>query len=666
MAVQINSSTQSSSSSSSYACSSSSVTFGEQEYEAGFGTSLTSYINSRTVMGGAAKEWDPKRIEKRMDKLAQIGGKHQFLKSRTGDTISSCHFTVGDFHKALTDMGGKPVSLEVQLNHPFFEIAEPATIARAGDRAFPIIRIPYNAELESEFRNPQDFLDFCKEHSIEVFWEDTLEPFSAASWWHWNSRKQNLVLISKTDLRFSKIQENPSAFRLEKTEKFDPSFDIFSKKPKTSRAYVFDGDSAALCKLFSTSFQGERGLKMENSSWNLIRYQGKVYFVENLDVASHLEFIDHKGLYHLPSVRVSTTPVQAKVDGTRATVVLSMNQTNSFVSYSHEILTFLLMGVDVVVYDNAGKGLSKGLNSHQGMVEAVDVVGRYLIEGKGLDRDRVIFKGQCAGGFATSKAMERFGTHGWIDQAPQTFSGTAADIVEKKAIKAAEERGGWVSTLSRLVPYTKYAIKATSSMFLPSYDVVDSFSKTDPSAVKIYTIGVPDERGYGGDEMISTDERDSIKEAVKRDPNGYYLTITGGTHVTDWWTDPAVLQRVTDIFARHSLSASIFPSPPKTPNEAVERSYEAFFAKPYNPRTASADERSVYQLFQAVKNQDLDTIRYILFERDSTAYMPFGLADQLSRKSHARLLDLAISLSKRLGNQSFTTRLMLARRRGTI
>jgi len=666
MAGQIDCSSQASSSSQRYASSSSGVTFGEQEYEAGFGTSLTSYINSRTVMRGAAKEWDPKRLEKRMDKLAQIGGKHQFLKSRTGDTISSCHFTVGDFHKALTDMGGKPVSLEVQLNHPFFEIAEPATLAREGGRAFPIIRIPYNAELEPEFKNPQDFLNFCQLNNLEVFWEDTLEPFSAASWWHWNSRKQNLVLISKTDLRFSKIQENPSAFRIEKATKFNPSFDIFSKEPKTSRAYVFDGDSTALRKLFSTSFQGERGLKMENSSWNLIRYQGKVYFVENLDVASHLEFIDHKGLYHLPSVRVLTTPIQPKVDGTRATVVLSMNQTNSFVSYSHEILTFLLMGVDVVVYDNAGKGLSSGLNSHQGMVEAVDVVGRYLIEGKGADRKKIVFKGQCAGGFATCKAMERFGTHGWIDQAPQTFSGTAAEMVKKKADEAARERDGWISGLSSIVPYTKFAIKAASAMFLPSYDVVDSFSKTDPNAVKIYTIGVPDERGYGGDEMISTDERDTIKEGLEHDPNGHYLTITGGTHVTDWWTDPSVLKRVTDIFASHSLSASIFPDAPRTAEEAVERSYEAFFQKPYNPSTATADEKSVYQIFHAVKNQDLKTIEYIMHESSSAAYMPFGLIDQLSTEQHTRLLDLAVSLSKKLGNQSFTTRLMLARRRGTI
>ncbi|WP_420421753.1 alpha/beta hydrolase family protein [Simkania sp.] len=647
--------------------SSDATTFGKQEYEAGWGTSLTSFINSRTVMRGAAKEWDPKRLEKKMVKLEKIGGKHQFLTTRTGDKISSFHFTTDSFHQALTDMGGKPVSVEVQLNHPFFESAQPIDLTKTGFSASsPGICIPYRAEMESEFRNPQDFLDFCHEHKLKVFWEDTMEPFSVASWWHWSSRKQNLILVSRTDARTLKIQENPSAIKIKKSTELNPIFDFFRKEPMTSRAYAFDGDPTALRKLFSASFQGERGLKIENSSWNLVRYQGKVYFVENLDVASNLEYIDMKGLTRLPSVQVLTTPVRPRTDGSRATIVLSMNQTNSFVSYSHEILTFLLMGVDVVVYDNAGKGLSVGLNSHQGMVEAVDVIGRYLIEGKGVDPDRVLFKGQCAGGFATSKAMERFGSHGWIDQAPRTFSGSAADMVEKKAKEAAEEKGGWLSTLSSIVPYAKPIIRAASSIMLPSYDVVDSFAKTDPSAVKIYTIGVPDDKGYGGDEMISPEERDSIKEALKTDPNGHFLTITGGTHVTDWWMDPNVLESVTKIFKSHALSASIFPEGPKTPEEAVAHSFEAFYQKPYSPSSATADEKSVYQIFQAVKDQNLRAIEYIIHESESTGYMPGGLIDRLSTERHSHLLDLATSLSKQIGNQEFTAKLMLARRRSSI
>lgn len=666
MAVQTDYSSQASCSSQSYLATS--TTFGEQELEAGWGTSLTSYINSRTVMDGASKEWDPKRLEKRLEKLEKIGGTHQFLQTRTGDRISSFHFTVGNFHKALTEMGGKPVSIEIQFNHPFFERAEPVSIIKAGASSpDPGVRIPYHAELESEFKNPRDFLEYCHERNFVTVWEDTLQPFSVASWWHWNSRKQNLILIPKIVASRLNIHENPSAFKIVKSDEMDSSyFGVFDKEPKTSRAYVFDGDPTPLRRLFSSHFQKAKGLKIENSSWTLALYQGKVYFVENQGVASHLEYIDHKRLGRLPSVQVLTTPIRPQTEGNRATVVLSMNQTNSFVSYSHEILTFLLMGVDVVVYDNAGKGLSAGLNSHQGMVEAVDVVGRYLIEGKGLDRDRVIFKGQCAGGFETSKAIERFGTHGWIDQAPQTFSGSAGDLVERKVNGAADKKGGWYSTLSRVIPYTKFAITAAASMLLPSYDVVDSFSKTDPNAIKIYTIGVPDEHGYGGDKMISIDERDAIKEALEHDPNGHYLTITGGTHVTDWWTNPSVLERVTDIFARHSLSASIFPDSPRTPEEAVEQSYEAFFQKAYNPSTASADERSVYQIFHAVKDQNLREIQFIMHEQDATAYMPAGLIDQLSTVKHAHLLDLAISLSKEFGNQRFTVSLMLARRRGTI
>lgn len=654
-------------SSSCAAASSSMVTFGEKEYEAGIGTSLTSFINSRTVMRGAAKQWDPERLQKRIQKLEKIGGEHHFLETRTGDQISSFHFTVDRFHQSLTEMGGQIVSVEVQKNHPFFETTQPVTLTKSGSSdPVPGVRIPYSVELESEFRNPQDFLRFCAAKRYEVVWEDTLQSFTAASWWHWSSRKQNLILIPKIPAKRLDLLETPSSVRVEVSSRLDPYFDFFDKKPMTSRAYVFDKDPIAVRQLLFSSYKQERGLKIENSSWNVAEYQGKLYLVENHDVASHLESISMRGLAHLPTFQVLTTPVRPITDASRATVVLSMNQTDSYVAYSHEILTFLLMGVDVVVYDNAGKGLSKGLNSHQGMVEAVDVVGRYLIEGKGVDPSRVLFKGQCAGGFATSQAMERFGTHGWIDQAPQTFSNTAVDIAEKKADQMAKERGGWIPSLSRIIPYTKPIIKAAASMLLPSYDVVTSFSKVPAEALKIYTIGVPDERGYGGDQLVPVEERDSIQEALASDPNGHYLTITGGTHVTDWWLDPSVFERITDIFTSHSLSVSVFPEEPRTPEEAVRHSYEVFFQKPYDPSAASADEISVFQIFQAVQDQNLEAIESIMHEKDSTPYMAAGLFDRLSTENHAHLVSLAISLSKKLGNQSFTVKLMLAQRRGAI
>ena len=91
-----------------------------------------------------------------------------------------------------------------------------------------------------------------------------------------------------------------------------------------------------------------------------------------------------------------------------------------------------------------------------------------------------------------------------------------------------------------------------------------------------------------------------------------------------------------------------------------------FFQKPYDPSAASADEISVFQIFQAVQDQNLEAIEYIMHEKDSTPYMAAGLFDRLSTENHAHLVSLAISFSKKLGNQSFTVKLMLAQRRGAI
>jgi hypothetical protein len=220
-------------------------------------------------------------------------------------------------------------------------------------------------------------------------------------------------------------------------------------------------------------------------------------------------------------------------------------------------------------------------------------------------------------------------------------SNTAADIAEKKADQMAKEREGWISSLSCIIPYTKPIIKGASVALLPSYDVVDSFSKAPSGALKIYTISIPDKLGCGGDELVPVEERDAIQEALISDPNGHYLTITGGTHVIDWWTDPNSFERVTEIFKSRALLVSVFPEEARTPEKAVRHSYEAFFQKSYDPSAASADEISVFQIFQAVQDQNLEAIQYIMHEKDSTPYMAAGLFDRLATEKHVHLVSLA-------------------------
>ncbi|MCB1076114.1 MAG: alpha/beta hydrolase, partial [Simkania sp.] len=487
-----------------------------------------------------------------------------------------------------------------------------------------------------------------------------------ASWWHFNSMKQNLILVSKFDKTTLNLDTHKDSVQIEKVSEFDHTFTFFSDKPLRSNAYVFDEAHAEeVSALFCGALGGGNGLKIENSSWNLIPHNGKVYFVENPTVELAMDFMASKHLTDLGSFTVSSRPViHPKLDGERATVVLSMNQTNSFASYSHEILTFLFAGVNVLAYDNAGKGLSEGSNSEEGMTEAIRSAGQYLIEEKGLRQNQIVFKGQCAGGLPSSEAAKMFpASHVWVDQAPNTLAGTAKGIALQKAKEASEDKNdnSWFKTFSGIIPYVAPLVSGIASLTLPSYNVVENLKQNH--GIQIYTIGVPDENGYGGDEMVPIWERDEIEKAVRLNPMGYYLTITGGTHVTDWWTDQDVAKSVDKIFKRFSLSASLFPETAKTP----EQVFEVYTQKPYQADSLTRTEKSVLAVFEAVKNEDFEAINRIMNWEDAvTPWHPIGLRDFLSDEDHNRLLNDAISFSKTLGHQAFTERLMLAKKNNTI
>jgi len=623
---------------------------------------MTSFINSRAVLRGATIPWDQGRlIEGKFKKYQKIGGEPLTLTTRTGDRISAFHFEVGNFHRQVEKMGGKFVDLEIGMNHPFFERAQPVTLSTPhSNRSEAAVRIPYSPELESEFKNPKEFLAFCKANGMKVFWENSMQPFEVASWWHFNSMKQNLILVSSHDVKNLKIDSNPKDIQVEAADDFDWGNALFKSPTARTPAIVFEGNHEQATELFA-----REGLKFENSKWSMISHDGKLYLVESTKATNLIDASER--LNGVISFKMTTRPLETpNLDADRGTVVLSMNQTNSFASYSHEVLTFLLSGSNVLAYDNAGKGLSEGRNSQEGITEAVRTAGKYLIDEKKVGEHQIMFKGQCSGGLPSSEAAKLFPTaHVWVDQSPNSFSSAAAGIAEKRAQAASEEKeGGWLKTFSGAIIRAKPVIEGVTSLALPSYNVVDNLKQN--FGVQIYTIGVPDERGYGGDDLVPLEDRDRIETHLRRNQMGYFIPMTGATHVTDWWVDLSVAQNVDSIFQRFSLSVPVFPQPPKTAQEAVERSYESFTQKPYDAATASEKEASIHQAFEAVSNQDFEGFERIVNWGSGNPFLADDLKEVLSGQDYQRFMTDAVSLSRQLGNKAFTEKLLIAQRKHTF
>jgi len=616
-------------------------------------TSLTSSINKKSVLLGAGKPWDSERLKNgKFSQFQQIGGRPLTIHTSYGDKVSAFDFKVKNFHEALTKLGGQHAQLELNMQHPFFDGFETVKIS-FGKQEIPALRIPYDPKLETEFKNPQAFLDFAKRMNYELIWEDTLEPFQTTtgfSSWFKNSRKQNLILVRQTDMKKLK-PEKKEKLSITSTEKEESIrfFPFFSKEPLKTRAIIFPSNNHKLFELFSMT---TKGLKVESSTWDLMKIPGYVLFLESNDFTDILARAEERQVDRLPIFQIITAPIsRLNLSEDRGTVVLMMNQSNSFASYSHEILTFLFAGINVVAYDDPGKGLSQGKCAEENLTEAARAIGKYLLNHQKIRQNQILFKGQCFGGLVASEASKIFpASHVWVDQSPQNFPGAA----EK-----------WLENSKKAPTFLTSFLSGIISPILPSYDVVENLKHNH--GLQIYTIGVPDEKGNGGDQLVPILHRDKIETWVRRYPMGSYLTIKGGTHVTDWWIDPQVNKSAHEVLRKASLAKPVFPEAPKNAQEALERRFELFYKKKYNPKTSTTNESHVYQLLKAVKQNNFKTIEHYAHWCDSASPMSsLGLKDALSKGQWNSLMNHAISLSRELGHTKLAQEILLARKHGKL
>jgi hypothetical protein len=568
-------------------------------------TTVATFVNNRSIMRGASQAWDPKRLlDGKFKQYRAIGGEGVMLNTKSGDRIFGFYLSLPNFYNKVRQMGGRPEVVDVHLDHPFFKNAEGVKLKdQSLNREYSAARIPYSSDMEELFRNPQEFLEFCRRTNMEVVWEDTLQPFQPASWYQWSSRKQNILLVHKSDMARIRQGQLENITAEDNAEELS-NFTFFENRSCKSRAIVFDGNLEEVQTLFSQGDGTFRGLKIEQSSWNMIEFNGKVYMLENLDAVDVLSRADMRGVGSSPLFRVEETPIETDgLENQGGVVVLSMNQTNSFSSYSHEVLTFLFNGVNVLVYDNAGKGISRGKNSEYSMTEALRSAGDFLVKTKGFTEPQIIFKGQCAGGLPTSEAGKMFPrSHVWVDQAPRTFSGTAENMFLVKSEDFSKRQstslfGRVISGAASLLPIFSPVVRGVTSIAFPSYDVVENLQQNQGK--HIYTIGVPDPKGHGGDQLVPKSHVDAIRaQILSEGDRGLFIGMPGATHVTDWWIDPSVLQRVKGALEETHISVDPYAIMMLGGRAIIEQKYEALFGKPYDAETCSDLEYLVHDLIE--------------------------------------------------------------------
>ena len=161
--------------------------------------------------------------------------------------------------------------------------------------------------------------------------------------------------------------------------------------------------------------------------------------------------------------------------------------------------------------------------------------------------------------------------------------------------------GKALSLLPRLVAP---ALGFASLMISPSYDVVTNLQQNQGK--HFYTIGVPDERGCGGDQLVPASHVEAIRDQILSEGDrGLYLEMVGATHVTDWWKDANVLRRVKEALEETHISGNPYAVQMAEGRAVISQKFETLFRPLDGEKRCSDLEYLVYVLLvEAYEGKD--------------------------------------------------------------
>ncbi len=241
----------------------------------------------------------------------------------------------------------------------------------------------------------------------------------------------------------------------------------------------------------------------------------------------------------------------------RGTVLLTMNQSDIYEQLPDEMLTFILEGVDVMVYNNPGKGLSTGSPNRDNINASIEASYKYL-KSRGIPDKKILAKGQCFGGAPTAWLGKKHPhINIMLDQNPANFYETAIKKVKEIAEGLKKDHNISLNWLGGML-LDNFIVNGIARAILSGYDIPGDISHN--KGHKLLNINVPSDKGKGGDQLIPTHHPELMIDAMQDNPDKIIsLSMNpGAKHVTDWWDGEESQETVIRFLNRTELKQSLF------------------------------------------------------------------------------------------------------------
>lgn len=493
------------------------------------------YINAHTIITGASLKWDLERLrEGKHALLSKMGAEHVQLKSKT-DCIVDGHFlSSAGFMQKIEEMGGQRIIFETQADPSSIE---PSKICSLEINSKTLCKM--NEIILDENGLPAD-PQLSRDIAEEIL---RIVPNSTTGKLYAITQSGAKKLSEQTGIKNLDDLEIPSDATIKELEN-SPS----SSQNRTFPGIKFDKSSAR----WREAVQMFNEIKINNTAWFLHETDKMIYLVPAKEKERFIAGLTDE------EAPLREKPVSTAIESmSRGTVLLTMNQTDIYEQYCDEMLTFMLEGVDVMAYNNPGKGMSTGGADRENINASIEAAYQYLKK-KGIPDEKILAKGQCFGGAPTAWLGKQ---HPYInlmlDQNPANFYDVAVERMNKFGKVLEEIDNSFYHWLGKMIK-DNFIIHGLARTIFSGYNIAEDLAYN--KGHKLLNIDIQNDEGEGGDDLVPANHPQAMIDAIQDNPNKI-ATVSfnpGGVHVTNWWSSRESQETILHFLSKTGISQSLF------------------------------------------------------------------------------------------------------------
>lgn len=501
-------------------------------------------LNSVTILRGASKRWDPERLKRgKHEALHQLGAEHVQLHSKTGCVVDAHYLSASALIDRLEKLGGERKIFTFEADGASIFTGREVQCEIEGD--FPVTM----QELELK----GDQLKRTKFGTLEI--ELELDKFTV----------QKNYIVEDGSGGFFKVDRIGRA-RLIKAG-------LLKKEIFTKDARLADSAGSADFSI-NAEFPGikfnkndsdwEKAVKLldamdvSESQWSLVKTSDAIYLVP-VEHQAKVTLGINGNQFGGGEVHFTESSAKELVDSDkRGTVLLTTNQSDIYEQHASEMLNFALLGVNVLTYNNPGKGLSTGAADRQNIDASIEAAYQFLKKDKNTPDERILAKGQCFGGAPTAwLGKEHPEINLMLDQNPANFNDIAVEFVKSLPERLpVNQENSKIQWLKKMLD-GNFVVIGIAKIIFGEYNVPADLAHN--KGHKLIHVDVPNYYNLGGDQLVPPHHPELMIDGLS-DSEGKEATLSmnpGARHVTNWWRGESQ-ETVIRFLERTRISQPVF------------------------------------------------------------------------------------------------------------